>query len=1066
MSVPPQFLNSINNSNINNNSNSSTIIINTTVTASTTTSTVSSFSTAATSFTGSSQTVISSVLQTAINKDPVEEEEEECEEGEEEEEEEGEREILEQGSTASAAGCVTPDKALSGGASSPIPMTHHHRHHHYHHQHSSSHHQSTHSGYPEPLGAGTEQMGYEPDSSSTLRDKPPELGCSPPAYLRWARHLHALLQDPDGVALFRSYLESEGRSHADTLEFWFACEGLRKQTDPKHITRLVKAIYRRYFLKTQLKIGEELRKAVNEKIKEASNTGATLDAAVFDRSQKEVERLITETTYPNFLQSDLYLQHVQTVQNGSSSSSGSASGSSSGSSNGSCSGSSGGIAVGSGSITTVSNTVTSSCLATLHEDCELGASDTVAHSTPPLTALPLTRDMLLVTQKRRASELRPKPEAYAGLYLQPHGKSSHGNSWIHHSSYNPVSRQDSELQSLSSDARTESDNMSMTDSSVDGGAGNGGMGGFSSHRYSKKQYQVHCRQVKEAASLNRDPYMHHTVIPRTQRFQKEQIYPMKPDEFAAILIEKLENVKRDQETKESLDRKLLESSDLCSSSVDCVGPTSLADAIREKLQVDIDNDNDQDILDQHVSRVWSDRTPGLASPPPELRRSRPSNPPTNKLSMSGSAVSGHMGMSPFTIPSSHHQHQHHMYQTRPHQRHSHSHSRKERDVFSTFSSDSGNVHDFPEGSEHRLHMTKSKSMPEYGEANVTGHDGRFRQSSREWCGSGSRRWSSKKTELTDSGVSVVSDTPPISVSHTNKDSRVLSWLLESDKQQICDSGQPACGSYSAHSGERDSSSSCSLTKSYPHRVRPGVLQPVLPVSKTARNVAHSHSHSRSGSLERTGSTTTSSGPAPAQPFVADPSMPPLPSPHTPTQLEEARRRLLEDELRSKQPRQRYSSGSGSSSKMMINMMAQSSYMDNPASGISAVQQPIGSTLKRSGNSGSGLTTSRGITSNNSGSGGGGQQLQQQPVVVPPEMCTTVVFSFCDEQFPYRTKIPGQQVTLRQFKEYLPKKGLYRYFFKTECDDVDTKVIQEEIVDDNEILPLWEGKVMAQVKPIE
>lgn len=35
-----------------------------------------------------------------------------------------------------------------------------------------------------------------------------------------------------------------------------------------------------------------------------------------------------------------------------------------------------------------------------------------------------------------------------------------------YSSYNPVSRQDSELQSLSSDARTESDNMSLTDSSV------------------------------------------------------------------------------------------------------------------------------------------------------------------------------------------------------------------------------------------------------------------------------------------------------------------------------------------------------------------------------------------------------------------------------------------------------------------------------------------------------------------------------------------------------------------------------------------------------------------------
>lgn len=43
-----------------------------------------------------------------------------------------------------------------------------------------------------------------------------------------------------------------------------------------------------------------------------------------------------------------------------------------------------------------------------------------------------------------------------------------------------------------------------------------------------------------------------------------------------------------------------------------------------------------------------------------------------------------------------------------------------QDVFSTFSSDSGNVHDFPEGSEHRSHMTKSKSMPEYGDSNVSG----------------------------------------------------------------------------------------------------------------------------------------------------------------------------------------------------------------------------------------------------------------------------------------------------------------------------------------------------------
>ena len=39
--------------------------------------------------------------------------------------------------------------------------------------------------------------------------------------------------------------------------------------------------------------------------------------------------------------------------------------------------------------------------------------------------------------------------------------------------------------------------------------------------------------------------------------------------------------------------------------------------------------------------------------------------------------------------------------------------------------------------------------------------------------------------------------------------------------------------------------------------------------------------------------------------------------------------------------------------------------------------------------------------------------------------TTVVFSFCEEQVPYRTKILGHNVTLKQFKEVLPKKGSYR-----------------------------------------
>lgn len=75
---------------------------------------------------------------------------------------------------------------------------------------------------------------------------------SPPACLRWAHSLHMLLQDPDGVKLFQRYLNCEGKPHADAMDFWFACEGLRKEIASEKIHLLVKVIYKwvfsQYFL--------------------------------------------------------------------------------------------------------------------------------------------------------------------------------------------------------------------------------------------------------------------------------------------------------------------------------------------------------------------------------------------------------------------------------------------------------------------------------------------------------------------------------------------------------------------------------------------------------------------------------------------------------------------------------------------------------------------------------------------------------------------------------------------------------------------------------------------------
>lgn len=75
---------------------------------------------------------------------------------------------------------------------------------------------------------------------------------------------------------------------------------------------------------------------------------------------------------------------------------------------------------------------------------------------------------------------------------------------------------------------------------------------------SKRKAALEARQAKELAALNKETHMHQTLIPRTQRLDTRQCQPMHPQQFAAILIEKLENVKREQDSSELLEKKLNE----------------------------------------------------------------------------------------------------------------------------------------------------------------------------------------------------------------------------------------------------------------------------------------------------------------------------------------------------------------------------------------------------------------------------------------------------------------------------------------------------------------------------
>ncbi|XP_063708556.1 axin [Culicoides brevitarsis] len=404
-------------------------------------------------------------------------------------------------------------------------------------------------------------------------------GCSyksTPSCFKWATSLSALLQDPAGVQLFKQYAESEGGIHADWLKFYFACEGLKQQVDPEKIKQIIGAIYK-FLKKSQLVIPDNIRYA----IKSAQHGEIVLQPDLFDQMQMDVEYSISSVTYRNFLQSDMYLRYVQNFSQPSQAASYAAQQAYLSASNSS-----------SNSSEEQSKLVSrSSTLPTLHEDSEclnygsgsdIEISNTGTIGRKSTMTMSLTREALMATERRRL-EMRP-----AGVH--------NVSAYTGYSSYIPVSRRDSEIQSMSS-GRTDSDTMSLS------GMSNDGRPHYPrKHHYASMEMGMEKRMMKEI--MNENAAMNEpAMIPRTKIVDAKKKMIVSPNDLFKELLPKLEQVKKEQEQNEKLAQKL-QQADLTNK--------SLAEALRERLMVE--DQPDQDILDQHVSRVFSDLTPVLQSP--------------------------------------------------------------------------------------------------------------------------------------------------------------------------------------------------------------------------------------------------------------------------------------------------------------------------------------------------------------------------------------------------------------------------------------------------------------------
>ncbi|XP_074014524.1 axin-1 [Numenius arquata] len=774
-------------------------------------------------------------------------------------------------------------------------------------------------------------LGYEPEGSASPT----------PPYLKWAESLHSLLDDQDGINLFRTFLKQE--DCADLLDFWFACSGFRKlepcTSNEEKRLKLAKAIYKKYILDNNGIVSRQIKPATKSFIKDCVMK-LQIDPDMFDQAQTEIQCMIEDNTYPLFLKSDIYLEYTRTggespkIYSDPSSGSGTGKG-------------------------------LPGYLPTLNEDeewkCDQEAEPEASRDSAPSSRL--TQKLLLETATQRAASARRYSEGREfrhGSWREP------VNPYYVNTGYAlapATSANDSEQQSMSSDA----DTMSLTDSSVDG---------IPPYRLRKQ----HRREMQESAKANgRVPLPH---IPRTYRMPKD--IHVEPEKFAAELINRLEEVQKEREAEEKLEERLKrvraeeegEDADISS------GPSVISHKMPSAqafhhfaprysemgcagMQMrDAHEENPESILDEHVQRVM--KTPGCQSPGPGRHSPKPRSPESGHLGK----LSGTLG----TIPPGHGKHAtksgmkldaanlyHHKHVY--HHIHHHSVMKPKEQIEAEATQRVQNS--FAWNVDSHNYATKSRNYTEnLGMAPVP-------MDSLGYSGKASLL-SKRNVKKTDSGKSDgASYEMPGSPEDVERNQKILQWIIEGEKE------------ISRHKKTNHGSSGAKKQLSH-DMVRPlSIERPVAVhpwVSAQLRNVVQ-----------------------PSHPFIQDPTMPPNPAPNPLTQLEEARRRLEEEEKR-------------------------------------AGKLPIKQRLKPQKRPGSGASQ--------------------------PCENIVVAYYFCGEPIPYRTLVKGRVVTLGQFKELLTKKGNYRYYFKKVSDEFDCGVVFEEVREDDTILPIFEEKIIGKVEKID
>lgn len=693
-------------------------------------------------------------------------------------------------------------------------------------------------------------LGYEPEGSASPT----------PPYQKWAESLHSLLDDQEGIQLFRNFLCQEGC--ADLLDFWFACSGFRKTSQEKR-AKLAKAIYRKYIIDGSGIVSRQIKPATKSFIRDCIGKPHP-DPAMFEQAQTEIQAMMEENTYPLFLKSDLYLEYTRTG------------GESPKPNPSDQSPSSGPAATVPGYLPTLTENEEWRCGGVREEEDD--RDDGECSDTP---AGRLTHSLLMQTAPQRAVVNRRRPESREYRPWREPVNPYYAN--LGYARAPTTSANDSEQQSMSSDA----DTMSLTDSSIDG---------IPPYRFRKQ----HRKEMHESAKANgRVPLPH---IPRMYRMPKD--IHVEPERFAAALISKLETVLRDREAQERLEERLkrvrLEeegddadssmTTSMSSHSIPLSMPPSFpplygarysettpAGATTYGGLVAMDDSHEDDpesILDEHVQRVM--KTPGCQSPGAAnstLGGGRHSPPKSSRSPDGGTGpphYPPHRGVPSAGGKGLHHKQAYH-HRVRDTQEEAGSRSQANF----LWNGEVGRSRNYADGAgastlEGMGYSSKGSTLSRRG---------------------GKKSDPSGKGE--ESGRAV--DAPgPLEDMERNmeRNQKILQWMMEGDALRHKKSSHGGSTSGSRRTGTSSESPRPTSVE------RPGAVHPW--VSAQLRNNPSSMSPAIPPS---------SSQVQPSHPFIQDPAMPPNPAPNPLTQLEEARRRLEEERRRAaaQQAKQRHKS---------------------------------------------------------------------------------------------------------------------------------------------------------------